>query len=485
MLLCGPVAHAADAGPAPSPGPSPVPGPAPSARSGSTPAADVTPLCALSDPALAQPTGIAVDGQGNRWVISGSGSSVRVYQLAENCSVRTVLAAAVDPNDLQDLAVARTGALWMADIGDPGHDRATVAMITVGGPGKPSVHRLRYPDGAHDAEAMLLGADGVPLIVTVDPAGPAGVYRPTQPITAAAGTRADDAVPLRKVAELTLPAPTVSGDPAGARTVITGGATTSDGTVAALRTDTDAWLFAAPDGDLAAALTRPPVRIPLPAGQRGGAIAFDPRGDLLAASASSAGGTGGLVEVPAAAALAGASSAPWAAAPGAGESAPGQRSGVSPLRRWLLFGGAAVLLVVALVVVIVGLLAARRRNDPWRSDVSHRRAVHLPGPGRPAPGPPYEGSGPPVWAAGRGWPGGGAYPPPYPPAGGPGAGPSPWEGPLREGPPGTRPAPVRSPMARPPIGQPPAGPAAPPAGPPSTSPDTGGPNRRPTGPWGA
>jgi 1-acyl-sn-glycerol-3-phosphate acyltransferase len=54
--------------------------------------------------------------------------------------------------------------------------------------------------------------------------------------------------------------------------------------VVALRTYTDAYVYAAPDGDVLAALQRQPVRIPLPGEKQGEAIAFDPDGTLLSGS---------------------------------------------------------------------------------------------------------------------------------------------------------------------------------------------------------
>jgi hypothetical protein len=394
--------------------PTPVPTPPP--RTGmSTPGA----LCTFSDPQLAELSGLAVDRQSNRWAISGSGSSVRVYGLGTGCSVRTVVAAALDPYDLQDLAIAPDGQLWLADIGDSARSRTTVAVITLGSPGRPTVHRLRYPDGPHDAKAMLLGADGVPLIVTAELNGPAGVYRLEQPLTTAPGNKPSDAVPLRKVGEVVLPASDTQGGPAGGGTIITGGATTADGKVAALRTYADAWLFAAPDGDLAAALARRPVRVPLPGEPNGEAIAFDAKGDLLAGSASSSGSIGELIQVPGAAALAsGTSPRPesWAAAPGAGVSVPAQRAERSSLRRWLLFGGAGALLVVAVVVVIVGLMAARRRES-WGEGPLRRPGGQR---GGPRPGPPYGPSSGPPFGRRPGPPSG---PPPGMPPNWP---PSPW-----------------------------------------------------------
>ena len=76
------------------------------------------------------------------------------------------------------------------------------------------------------------------------------------------------------------------GGPVGAigSVLVTGGASSADGSVIALRTYTDAYLYAAPDGDVLAALRRTPVRIPLPGEKQGEAIAFDPDGTLLSGS---------------------------------------------------------------------------------------------------------------------------------------------------------------------------------------------------------
>ena len=66
--------------------------------------------------------------------------------------------------------------------------------------------------------------------------------------------------------------------------LVTGAAAMSDGSVIALRTYTDAYLYPVPDGDVAKALAGDPVRVPLPNEPQGEAIAFDPDGTLLSAS---------------------------------------------------------------------------------------------------------------------------------------------------------------------------------------------------------
>ena len=57
-------------------------------------------------------------------------------------------------------------------------NRATVALIALRPDGSATLYRLTYPDGPHDAEALLLAPDGTPYIVTKEIAGRERVYRP-------------------------------------------------------------------------------------------------------------------------------------------------------------------------------------------------------------------------------------------------------------------------------------------------------------------
>ncbi len=89
---------------------------------------------------------------------------------------------------------------------------------------------------------------------------------------------------LERVGELRIGPTTTPGGPVpvGGSTLVTGGAVSADGTVAALRTYTDVYLFSAPDGDLARALTTTtPVRVALPNQPQGEAIAFTPGATCL------------------------------------------------------------------------------------------------------------------------------------------------------------------------------------------------------------
>ena len=78
--------------------------------------------------------------------------------------------------------------------------------------------------------------------------------------------------------------------PVAGSILVTGGAVSADGRVVAVRTYTDVYLYPAPDGDIAAALTgATPVRVPMPNQPQGEAIAFTPDGDLLSASEANGG----------------------------------------------------------------------------------------------------------------------------------------------------------------------------------------------------
>ena len=198
--------------------------------------------CAVDDPRLVELSGLAVVG-GGLWAMADGGRRVELLRLdPDTCAVIGRRTADVDPYDAEDLAAAPDGSMWVGDTGDNERRRATVALIVVPARGAPELHRLTYPDGPHDAEALLVDARGVPTIVTKE-IGAAGIYRPEGALTGAGP------VPLVHVEDLVLPSSDTPGGPIGgfgSRTV-TGGAISADGRVVALRTYTDAWLFAVPD----------------------------------------------------------------------------------------------------------------------------------------------------------------------------------------------------------------------------------------------
>ncbi|MFC7344052.1 hypothetical protein [Saccharopolyspora griseoalba] len=237
-------------------------------------------VCTPEDSRLAELSGLVSDG--SRWYAVGDGgSSVRVFELdPATCEVRGVRSAAQNPYDVEDLAL-RDGALWLADTGDNRARRDDVALHVLPPGGGAALYRMSYPDGPHDAEALLLDGRGVPHVVTKEPLGAAGVYRPAGPLDAAR------TVPMERVGTVSLRSTRTPGGPVNGSVgsvMVTGGSVSADGALVALRTYTDAYVYRAPGGDVVEALKTEPVRIPLPDEAQGEAIAWEPGGGLLSGS---------------------------------------------------------------------------------------------------------------------------------------------------------------------------------------------------------
>ncbi|WP_440901477.1 hypothetical protein [Actinosynnema sp.] len=282
----------------------------------------VADVCRVTDPRLAELSGLASDGR--RWYALNDDDDgvLQVQVLGRDCSVVGTISGTTDPYDAEDLALAPDGTLWVSDTGDNNRSRSTVALHALSKDGTTRLHRLTYPDGPHDAEALLLDAAGVPHVVTKEALGQALVYRPVGALNEAGPT------PLEQVAALSLPSTDTPGGPRESRLVtrlVTGGAMSRDGSVAALRTYTEVYLYPVVDGDLVAALGREPVRVPLPGEAQGEAIAFEPDGTLLSASEFGDGGTSSAVRSVSGAVDAATSARPSSTAPG--EEAGGTSTG--------------------------------------------------------------------------------------------------------------------------------------------------------------
>lgn len=359
LLLAAP----ALAAPAPAPGPPAAP----------------TALCTPSDAGLAELSGLGVRG-GVLLAVPDGGESVRVHVLdPRTCATVGLLQAQQDPFDVEDMAVGSDGTVWLADVGDNRRTRTTVGLISMriaeNGGVRADLHRLTYPDGPHDAEALLLEHGGRPVVVTKELSGTAGIYTPGRVASALA---APGPTPMRKVGELRLSPTSTPGGPVPllGSVVVTGGAVSGDGTRVAVRTYTDAYVFAAPDGDAVAALARTPVRVPLPDEGQGEAVAFTAEDTLLSGSESAGGPLPALRTVqlahpvsPATGATTGSSTVPAApvAVEAASSTAPSPPS--TPLKapgttssKGIAAWQAAIIAVLAagLLVWLVGL--GRRRS---------------------------------------------------------------------------------------------------------------------------
>ncbi|WP_415974614.1 hypothetical protein [Rhodococcus sp. 077-4] len=254
--------------------------------------------CRPTDPDLTELSGLA-SIEGTLYAIGDSGTDHRVAALDADCAVERWIDVPVDPYDVEDLT-SYGGSLWLADTGDNELRRDTVALTRMDPKtGAGELHRLTYPDGAHDAETLLIEPGGRPVVVTKELSGVSGVYVPAGD-ESVSDLSSPGPTPLRKVGELAFTATgTVGGPPFVVGSILaTGGAVSPDGSVAAVRSYTDVYLFRPTDGDIASALidaTAPRAVLPLPDQPQGEAVAFTADGSLLIASEAGFGPNAGTL----------------------------------------------------------------------------------------------------------------------------------------------------------------------------------------------
>jgi len=242
-------------------------------------------VCTVDDPRAIELSGLVATPDGFVSIVDSQFDTdqVVIVYLDDQCRVVSTAGYPTTPRDPEDLAVAPDGAVWVADIGDnitATQRRQTIALWRIppeGGP--PVIHRLTYPDGPHDAEALLFAADGTPVVVTKELGDTSYVYQASgalEPDTA-------QGVPMSLVGEFH---PVITGAPNDlgrlAEMMVTGATTSPDRTRVALRTYTTAYEWDVPDGDVAKAITTTPPRVtPLPDEPQGEAIAYTVDGQTL------------------------------------------------------------------------------------------------------------------------------------------------------------------------------------------------------------
>ena len=167
---------------------------------GSADATDV--VLTIKDPALFESSGLAVSGRHPDvlWTHADGGSVAQVVALdSRGRSVATVTLPGIDPYDPEALAPSPAGSgraeLYLGDIGDNERSRPDVSVFRFPEPAtlrdttvEPRWYRFTYPDGPHDAEALLVGPGGRIMIATKAFSG-ARLYRaPKKLVTADQGT---------------------------------------------------------------------------------------------------------------------------------------------------------------------------------------------------------------------------------------------------------------------------------------------------------
>jgi hypothetical protein len=261
---------------------------APAPASSEPPA--VTPgkkVCTVADSRLRELSGLVATRSG--FVVVNDGTEIearkRVFFLDSKCKIAKtpVQYSGAGPFDTEDLALSKDGkTLWIADTGDnvtakQRRERVALWEMPVTGGKQPVLHRLTYPEGKpHDAEALLLGDDGKPLIITKVTSGRAEIYTPTKAFKKSGDP---EAVPMQKVGDISLPK-TQTENPLNTfgRVAITGAARSPDGARVVVRTYADAFEYDVTGGDIVGALTTGKPRVTPLADPFGEAISYTPDG---------------------------------------------------------------------------------------------------------------------------------------------------------------------------------------------------------------
>ena len=143
-------------------------------------AAKATVAFTIKDSRVVESSGLARDtAAGLYWTVNDSGASGAAYGVQPNGKIRGSLNYRAQPQDVEAIAV-HDDRLYLGDIGDNNEQRDFVRVYFFDHPRANGLtvdyraYDFRYPDGAHDAETLLVNGKGRLFIVTK--AGKGGIY---------------------------------------------------------------------------------------------------------------------------------------------------------------------------------------------------------------------------------------------------------------------------------------------------------------------
>jgi hypothetical protein len=158
-------------------------------------AADISPMSpgkatvdrVILDHRVNESSGLA-DSRRHRGVLythNDSGDRPRIYAIGPEGATKAVLTiSGASARDWEDIAAGPKETLWIADIGDNAGSRTEIQLYRVHEPANLHDQRLRsrsfrlvYPDGSHDAEALLVRPDTGRVFIASKQTSGAAIYR--------------------------------------------------------------------------------------------------------------------------------------------------------------------------------------------------------------------------------------------------------------------------------------------------------------------
>lgn len=202
-------------------------------------------LAKLSDPAIDESSGLARSYRfpGRYYTHNDSGDSARFWRFDEagKCEGPFHLSGveAVDWEDMASVQIEGKNYLYFGDIGDNAEKRTSIQVLRVEEPNsadsnlRAEKYEIVYPDGPHNAEALMVGKNGAITIVTKTDRGPSKVFVLDNPVPGPSQT-------LQEVGSLSV------GAAISPSKLVTGGDFSADGRFVVVRTYVEAYEFDMP-----------------------------------------------------------------------------------------------------------------------------------------------------------------------------------------------------------------------------------------------
>lgn len=248
--------------------------------------AEATPMGTITDPELAEVSGLAPSRTAQGWwVHNDSGNDAKLYLLnAQGKRLGEFTVTDATNTDWEDMASyqvkGQTPMLYLADSGNNGGERTEFTLYRLpepnlkqaksGATATVETFKFRYPTGKPDAEAIFVDpSNGRPYLVTKTTKPPCAVYRFPWPL------RADETMTLEKV--------TGHGAEALSQlTLVTGAASSPDGTRVVVRTYFTALEFTrAKNKPFETLFAAEPVRLKIPLEKQGEAVSYTTDGQSI------------------------------------------------------------------------------------------------------------------------------------------------------------------------------------------------------------